>query len=232
MIKTVAVIPARGGSKGIPGKNLYPLNGKPLIDYTIECALQSKSINHIYVSTDSHQIRSHVENNFPVDVLIRPENLAQDSSRICDTIKYHLLVDKLSDIYQNFVLLEPTSPLRTSDLIEQSLNQLTSVTSISSVASFTEVDIPPSRTWYLNNNQVTAYDSSISPWKPRQEHNTTYRLNGLIYAFKIDQFLRIENSSSILPEPIWPIVTEASISTDIDSLHDLKFIEYLINSKS
>ena len=59
MIKTVAVIPARGGSKGIPGKNLYPLNGKPLIDYTIECALQSKSINHIYVSTDSHQIRSH-----------------------------------------------------------------------------------------------------------------------------------------------------------------------------
>ena len=130
--KILAIIPARGGSKGLPGKNVKPLLGKPLIGWTIEQALTSKYIDEIFVSTDSREI-ADVAETFGVQVPdLRPEELANDTASSMDFILYTLhLLEKRGKNFSYIVLLEPTSPLRdVMDIdyaIEQYKKQVTKV---------------------------------------------------------------------------------------------------------
>lgn len=110
----IAIIPARGGSKGLPGKNIKELNGKPLIAYTIECALQSKYIDHVVVSTDDPKIAA-ISIKYGAEVpFLRPACLATDTSMAVDNYIY--TIKRLTELYNitidSFLVLQPTSPLR------------------------------------------------------------------------------------------------------------------------
>lgn len=120
----LAVIPARGGSKGILGKNIKLLGGKPLIQYTLEVAKKSKLIDKIVISTDSVEI-SDFCNNYGVAVpSLRPSHLASDESPTIDTILYLIdQFDKDDIIVENIILLQPTTPFRTIEFVERAINQ-------------------------------------------------------------------------------------------------------------
>ncbi len=119
--RILAIIPARGGSKGLPNKNIKEMNGKPLIYWTVKRAQESELLDRIFISTDSPNIASICQNicNQSVDEL-RPDELAQDTSSSADVIKYtiNLLKQKGAE-YDYILLLEPTSPLRKKDDIDR-----------------------------------------------------------------------------------------------------------------
>ncbi len=115
-MKVLAIIPARGGSKGIPKKNLKPLAGKPLIAWTIESAIQCPEVNEIIVSTDDEEI-SKISKKFGASVpFMRPEELARDESPTIDAVLYTIeTLEKKGNKFEIIAVLQPTSPLRTSE---------------------------------------------------------------------------------------------------------------------
>ena len=122
--KIISIITARGGSKGLPKKNIKKLQGKPLIAWTIEAAKKSKYLDKIIVTTDSKEI-SEVAKEFGAEVpFIRPSHLATDNSSSFDTIKHALNFQEFKNDYDIVVILEPTSPLRETKDIDNSLEQL------------------------------------------------------------------------------------------------------------
>jgi N-acylneuraminate cytidylyltransferase len=118
-MKSLAFIPARGGSKGLPNKNIKNLLGKPLINYSIESAKTSNRIDHIVVSTDCDEI-AEITRESGVEILCRPEAVSNDQSKTIDTLNFHY--EFLKD-YDIIVILQPTSPLRPKDLIDECINE-------------------------------------------------------------------------------------------------------------
>ena len=118
-MKSLAFIPARGGSKGLPDKNIKNLLGKPLIKYSIESAKKSNRIDHIVVSTDCSKI-ADISRESDVEILYRPESVSNDESKTIDVLNFHY--DFLKD-YDIVVILQPTSPLRPKELIDECINQ-------------------------------------------------------------------------------------------------------------
>ena len=118
-MKSLAFIPARGGSKGLPNKNIKNLLGKPLINYSIESAKKSNRIDHIAVSTDCDEI-ADIARKSGVEILHRPEAVSNDESKTIDTLNFHY--EFLKD-YDIIVILQPTSPLRPKDFIDECINE-------------------------------------------------------------------------------------------------------------
>ena len=182
----IAIIPARGGSKGLPGKNIKKLCGKPLISYAIECARNSRHVDRVVVSTDDEMI-ADVARNFGAEVpFLRPAFLATDSSQAVDNYIY--TVDRLSregnvDI-DEFVVLLPTSPLRTSDDVDRAI-ELFYEKNADSVVSYTPEAHPVRWHKYLNedNSFENIFDETIAN---RQEIRTSYYPNGAIYVFRTE----------------------------------------------
>ena len=109
MSKVLAIIPARGGSKGILNKNIKNFNGKPLIQWTIESALKSKLIDKIVVSSDSHKI-INISKKLGADIVFRPKNISGDNATTESAVKH--CVKYFKNSYETIVILSPTSPLR------------------------------------------------------------------------------------------------------------------------
>ena len=128
----IAIIPARSGSKGLPGKNIKSLLGKPLIAYTIEVALKAKSITNVIVSTDDPAIYQIGLDYGAEDTFLRPSILAQDDSLAIDNYLY--TVKRLNDEFnygiEDFVVLQPTSPLRNSEDIDAAIDNIASNTRV------------------------------------------------------------------------------------------------------
>lgn len=118
-MKSLAFIPARGGSKGIPNKNIKTILGKPLINYSIESAKKSYKIDHVVVSTDCENI-AEISRKNGVEVLFRPESVSNDESKTIDVLKFHFEFLKSYDL---IVILQPTSPLRPKELIDECINE-------------------------------------------------------------------------------------------------------------
>ena len=138
----IAPIPARGGSKGLPGKNTMLLVGKPLIAYAIESALNSKYISEVYVSTDSKEIAEIAKKYGAKVPFLRPMYLATDEALAVDT--YIFMLDKWQESGKNvdsLIILQPTSPLRTSANIDEAIELFHSKNG-SSVISYTEESHP------------------------------------------------------------------------------------------
>ncbi|MGG3467840.1 glycosyltransferase [Neobacillus pocheonensis] len=125
-LRTVAVIPARGGSKGIPRKNIRHLNGKPLISYTIEAALHSKYIDKVIVSTEDEEIAS-ISKKYGAEVMFRPDNLASDEVPL-DPVIYDVVqkIESVGDSYNIVITIQPTSPLLTSNTLDKVIEELIS----------------------------------------------------------------------------------------------------------
>ena len=142
-MSAVAFIPARGGSKGIPRKNLVPLAGRPLIQWTIDAVRESRTVDNIFLSSDDEEIISFCR-SLGVDVpYVRPPELAMDNTSMIDTVRHALewMAEHRPDgMPDNLLLLQPTSPLRTAEDIDGAVRQFkeTGATSLVSVHEMTE----------------------------------------------------------------------------------------------
>lgn len=225
-INVLAIIPARGGSKGIPGKNIKSMAGKPLIQHTIDLARSCKEINRIVVSTDDEKIQA-VCQSIGTEVILRPNELSSDTSLVIDAIKYTVNeIEKTNTKITNILLLEPTAPLRTISDIEQCIDALQK-TGTDSVATFSQSRISPNRLWSIKENQLSPYLSDANPWLPRQRQPQAYELNGLVYGFTCNALKKNTDSPSLLMGKIYPVITDHHV-IDIDDLFDWFLVEKII----
>ena len=181
----LAIIPARGGSKRLPRKNVLDLCGKPLIAYTIEAALKSKYIDKVIVSSDDEEILN-ISSNFGADIIKRPIDLANDTATTFDTIKH--TIDNFEK-YDYIVLLQPTSPLRNEKHIDEAI-QLLEEKNADSIISVCEMDHSPlwSNTLPKDGNMSNFLKDEILN-KRSQDLEKYYRLNGAIYICKTSKLL-------------------------------------------
>jgi N-acylneuraminate cytidylyltransferase len=225
--KTVlAIIPARGGSKGLPGKNIKPVGGKPLIAWTIEAATKSKFIDRVVLSSDDENIINTATQYGCEAPFVRPKELAQDDSPAIDTVLHALQQLPHFDIT---VLLQPTCPLRSAEDIDNALSTLFSKNAKSCV-SVTTPDKSPYWMYVVNgyNRLNPLLDKKLAA-KQRQELPQVYVLNGAIYAICTEVLL---NTRNFVPHGTVPFVMSKEHSIDVDYQLDLDFVEFLMQKKS
>jgi CMP-N-acetylneuraminic acid synthetase len=225
--KVLAVIPARGDSKGIPRKNLYPLNGKPLIAYTIEAALKSKLLTRSIISTDSEEI-AEVAEKFGGDVpFIRPNVLANDTASSIDVVKHAVKeLEKADGVRYNYaVLLQPTTPLRLSEDIDKVVQKLIS-TQCDTVITMVDVGaFHPARMYRIENDRLVGIMEESIAMRRRQDLPPIYIRSGDVYACKRDI---IFNRNSMLGNDCRPLVISPNRAINIDTLRDIVLAEYLL----
>jgi CMP-N-acetylneuraminic acid synthetase len=224
--KVLAIIPARGGSKRLPRKNILPLAGKPLIAWTIEAAIHSKIFDEVMVNTDDEEI-AEISKKFGASVpFIRPDELATDTSSSIDVVKDTLQWYQARDIYfTEFVLLQPTSPLRDHNAIVGAW-QLYLQSGAESVISVCEVEHPIQWTFKLNTAGVMSsmFDDNA---KRSQDYESIYRLNGAVYITKSN--LIRDNNEIISSKKSVAYIMDQKSSIDIDCDFDFDFAGYFLD---
>ena len=226
--KILALTPARGGSKGLPGKNIRQLCGKPLIAWPIVLADESKYIDKIIVSTDSDAI-ADVARAYGAGVIMRPAELASDTAVVADVIRHALSVlDASGERYDYIVLLEATSPMRTVDMIDACIEKLAHP-EFDSVATFQLTDPPPSRLWKIDGDSVKPFMEGADPWLPRQQQIQAHRLNGMVYGFDVAVF-RASTANTLFVGRGAPVVTHI-VCVDIDTLEDFQLADMLLRKR-
>lgn len=217
MKKVLGIIPARAGSKGIPGKNYKLLNGKPLIQYTIEAAMNSL-LSKVVISTNCPEV-ARIGKELGVEVVARPEELCRDDSPTIDAVQYTL--KHISDEFEAVMILQPTSPLRTSKHIDDSL-KLFCEGNADSLVSVTKVphNMTPEKIMTLENGLLVG-NFQI---KRRQDIPDYYARNGAaIYITSLEK-----TSEYILGGRIIPFIMNKMESFDIDDMEDWAIVEKLI----
>lgn len=223
--KILALIPARGGSKGIKGKNIYPLAGKPLIAYTIEAALKSIYIDSTVITTDSQEI-AETAKKFGAEVpFLRPPELADDRAKTLDAVLHALAeLNTLNRNYDALVLLQPTSPLRTSEDIDKAI-EIFFASGEKGLASISPVEDSPLLIRSLSSDgKIVQLLSGNSTFR-RQDMPEYYRVNGSIYINKISEI----NTNTSFNDNIIPFIMDKKHSVDIDEMKDLILAEYYIS---
>jgi len=220
--KVAVIIPARKGSKGIPNKNITLLNGIPLIEHTIKEVKKINIIDKIIVSTDSKEV-CNIAKKYDIKIKgLRPDELSNDTAILYDVVRYEIdnynLIEKG---YEILVLLQPTSPLRRSYMIENALINFIDENQESAV-SVSEVKEHPifMRTIDKKNNLIKLLkaDSTVR----RQDLPKYYKVNGMIYINKISDIISKYISFN---DNIYPIIIPREYAIDIDSIEDLKIAE-------
>lgn len=225
MVKVLGVIPARGGSKGIPRKNIVDLNGKPLIYYTIKAAQDSKLLTKFVVSTDDAEIKE-VSESFGAEVIDRPAELAKDSSG-----SYGVLMHALESVegeYDAVIMLQPTSPLRISEDIDNAI-KLFSKNRCDLVLGVTELEhlAYPILVFKKGEEGVLEhYEKSENPYVPRQDLEKLYRINGAIYVISVGC---LNQQKTIFGKDKIAYVMPQERSVDIDNNLDIKIVKALLN---
>lgn len=224
--KILAIIPARGGSKGVPRKNIRNLAGKPLIVWTIDAAKNSKYIDACIVSTEDEEIKKIAESYGGYVPFMRPAELARDDTPGIEPVIH--AINELPD-YDYVVLLQPTSPLRIVDDIDGAI-EFCMERQVNSCVSVTEAEHSPYWMYTLDDNDLMSRVLKISSDKSyqRQKLPKVYRLNGAIY---VAQCNFLKESRSFIDEKTIGYVMPQERSLDIDTLIDFKFVEFLINER-
>ena len=206
----LAIIPARGGSKRLPRKNVLELVGKPLIAWSIEAGLQSEYIDKAVVSSDDDEILE-ISEKFGANIIQRPDELASDTATTFDAIKH--TIDSLEK-YDYIVLLQPTSPLRDSKHIDEAIELLENKNA-DAVVSVCEMDHSPLWSNILDDSlsmQGFLRDEVLN--KRSQDVVKYYRLNGAIYICETKKLL--EEKNFMLKDNIFAYVMDRESSIDID----------------
>lgn len=226
----IAIIPARGGSKGLPGKNIKNLCGKPLIAYTIEAALKSKGIERVIVTTDSEEI-AEVAKKYGAEVpFLRPAELAGDTSSAIDVYLHAVsyLQEEVGEKIEKFMVLLPTAPLRTSNNIEEALKEFREKNA-KTLISVKEADIPIS--WYYQMDDKSRIKSlGLDKEKAvsnRQENSNYYVPNGAIYILDTDL---LKEERTYYCENTVAYVMSGKESVDIDNELDFMMAEVLLKN--
>tara|TARA_B100000787_G_C16148409_1_gene275388 strand:+ start:409 stop:1098 length:690 start_codon:yes stop_codon:yes gene_type:complete len=222
----LAIIPARGGSKGLPGKNIRLLGGKPLIHWTIEAALKCKSIDRVILSTDSQEIADACSNIGIEIPFMRPANLAEDGSYAVDVYNYtinRLIQDNhFSD--DKYVVLLPTVPFVTSNDIDNAVT-IFEENNADSVISCTRLPFP--KEWIFDvdtkTNLIKNSNNDIS-LLPRQNYKNSFIANGGIYILR-HSLISTQKTYYFQNTMAYEMPEERSI--DIDTIHDFKLAEFI-----
>ncbi len=225
----LAIVPARGGSKGIPRKNLRELLGKPLLQYPIDTARASRFIDRIVVSTDDAEIGALAE-SLGIEVVWRPAELATDTALVMDAMRYTLAnLAERGYSPAAFVLLEATSPVRRVRDLDHAIELVLSGAA-DSVVSFSETEVSPHRMWRIDEaaGTVVPFLDGSQAQLPRQLQPKAYQGNGQIYAISTAVLAANPGSASPLLGRTYPLVTPRSMAIDIDDPFDLVIAEQVI----
>lgn len=221
--QVLALIPARGGSKGIPGKNIKELAGKPLIAYTIEAARSCLCLDDVLVSTDSEEIAETARKFGAWVPFLRPEKLANDTAKTIDAVLYTLhRLAKEGKEYEYVVLLQPTSPLRSGEDIEGAI-KLALETGEDVVAVSGVTDSPILMRTCDDRGRLTPLLSGSSTVR-RQDMQVYYRVNGSIYVNKVSS---LTEETSLNDNPIGYVMPRER-SVDIDESVDFAVAEFFL----
>jgi N-acylneuraminate cytidylyltransferase/CMP-N,N'-diacetyllegionaminic acid synthase len=234
-MKLLAIIPARGGSKGIPHKNIAPVGGKPLIAWTIEAALTSGFVERCVVSTDDEQI-AVAAMNVGADVpFLRPEKLARDDTPGIEPVLHAVQwLDEHEGYQPDYVmLLQPTSPLRSAKDIKAAID-LADVNNADSVISICEVSYHPYWTMRLSEDCTLVnflemnLDSLLDKYPRRQDLPPAYAENGAIYLVRRSVLLE---HRSLYGKRMYGYVMPSERSLDLDSPWDLHLAELILKDR-
>ncbi|MGG7151271.1 cytidylyltransferase domain-containing protein [Clostridium neonatale] len=221
----LAIIPARGGSKGLKRKNILDFMGKPLIAHTIEQARNSKYISRIIVSSEDEEI-AMISKKYGAEIpFMRPNRLADDCSSTNEVIEYTLKELERKEGYKPdlICLLQCTSPLRTSEDIDSTINKLFNTNSDSAV-SITEAKSNPYWTNILVDDRLEYFIEEGKQIKRRQDLPKIYELNGAVYVVKRETFFK---EKTLETKNITGYVMKTENSIDIDNIIDLKIAEIM-----
>lgn len=225
--KIIAIIPARSGSKGLIDKNIKDLNGKPLIFYTIEAAKESNVFDYIMVSTDSEKY-AEISRKYGAEVpFLRSESNSNDNSGSWDVVKE--VLDNLQEKYDIIVLLQPTSPLRTSKNIKEAVDLFfdKNADSIVSVSKFSH---PIAFVNTLNESlSLKGFIKEEYQNMRRQDFEQNYMLNGAIYIVKTEF---VNKNLDLFRKNSFAYIMEEEHSVDIDQELDFAFAETLMKKRS
>jgi len=220
----ITIIPARGGSKGLPRKNIIPFHGKPLVVHSIDYAKECDLVDTIYISTDDNEISS-ISSNYGASIINRPSELSSDTSSTESVIEHLLSTLRIKpDI---IVLLQPTSPFRPRNSLKKALDKFIkfdfdSMLSISPTHRFF---------WSIdeNDNINSKYDYLNRPRRQDLKRvNTNFIENGSLYIFTYKHFLKNQNR---LGGKIGYFEFDEKYSYEIDTEIDLKFLEELVKNE-
>lgn len=229
--KVLAIIPARGGSKGLPRKNITMLLNKPLISWPIKAALNSKFIDKVIVSTEDKEI-SEIAEKFGAEIpFIRPKSLASDNSSSYQVIDHALeFFEKRNEKYDYLVFLEPTSPLTQSQDIDSAISILDSKRNIAdSIVSVckTESTHPSFLSRINKKGTLVPFESDFSPGLRRQELDNIYFFDGSLY---ISDVRVIKLKKSFYHSRTLPYIVPRWKSYEIDEYMDLVIIEAILKN--
>jgi N-acylneuraminate cytidylyltransferase len=230
-MNTLFIIPARGGSKGLPGKNIKPLNDVPLIFYSIDVAREFTNDSNICISTDDTKIKNLVEKGRNLKVpFVRPSELASDSAGTYEVLIHALdfYEMQMKKNYDAIVLLQPTSPFRTKKDVENALH-LFNPSQHDMVVSVVETKANPYFSLFEENDSGFLEQSKKSNYTRRQDCPKVYEYNGAVYVInvnslkkmKINEFVRIQKS-----------LMDKENSLDIDTPFDWEIAEYFAKKRN
>lgn len=224
--KILAIIPARSGSKGLKDKNIKMMNGKPMIAYTIEAAQNSKIFEDIIISTDSEKYAEIAKKYGGSVPCLRDKKLANDNAKSSDVILD--ILNRVEKKYDSFIMLQPTSPLRTEKNIIEAYKMYLEKKA-NSVVSVCEMEHSPLGVNTLNEEKrMDSFLKGIAVNRNRQELETYYRINGALYIANVEYFKRYQD---FYYKDSYAYIMEKENSIDIDDELDFKIAEYLIKNK-
>lgn len=223
-LKVLAVIPARGGSKGIPRKNLVSIGKRPLISYSIAAAKRSKLVDRFVVSSEDDEILS-VSRRYGAEVLRRPAFLARDTSAMASVLRHAITEMKKSGFHPDIVVvLQPTSPFRAVRTIDDSIRAF-----VGQSKRYEALTAVCRCTPKIGRILRGRYISAVAMGKQRQEVTSLYKECGTVFAFKASRILR---RLPLFKGRIMPfIISDEKEALDIDSLHDLALAHCFSNTK-
>ena len=226
--RILAIIPARGGSKGIPNKNLELVNGKPLINWTIEKAKQSNLLTEIFVSTDSIEIAEYSESLGISAKPLRPSALATDSSPTIDTV-IHVLADftKIGKQFEYILLLEPTSPLRKKGDIDRCIEALIKQKiNFDALVTLGQTKEHPSLLRKMSTSgQVETYSDTGLSESRRQDLPEVFFPFGVAYLVKVETLFL---EKSFYPRRTMGFLLDEWQCFEVDNPIDLVLVERLV----
>jgi len=224
----IAVIPARGGSKGVPHKNIKLLAGKPLIGHTIEAALKSTFLDRVIVSTDGEEVAKLARELGAEVPFMRPKYLATDTATTVSVLQHVVnYLENDENYYPNIIVtLQPTSPFRTTEDIDNCINKMLNSRS-DSIVSLVEVEQHPYWMKCLNGDKVCPFISTEREYSRRQDLPLVYILNGAVYVTRRDVLM---NENMIMGHDTRAVVMDKNKSIDIDTLNDFLLAEIVISN--
>jgi CMP-N,N'-diacetyllegionaminic acid synthase len=228
-MRCLAVIPARGGSKGVPRKNIKLLNGKPLLQYTAECALAARRLSRVILSTDDPEIAETARNCGIEAPFQRPAELAGDSTPMLSVIQHAVgWMERLGQRFDAICILQPTSPFRRPDDVDGCIDLLWSK-SADSVITVLPVPQAYNPHWVYLQTQDGMLRLSTGEDEPiarRQDLPVSYHRDGSVYVMRRDVLME---RNSLYGARLVGYLTDAKDSVNIDSLDDWAAAEMLLS---